>query len=96
MFFDSGDFFWPGDEALVGESGGVLSFRLGKGFEGVLKLLLKRGAGHGGKVITREGVKGFLGEIAVRACMRMPTEGCSLRGYPCPVKKRAKYSKQVG
>ena len=61
MFFDSGDFFWPGNEALVGDSGGVLSFRLGKGFEGVLKLLLKRGAGHGGKVITREGVTGCLG-----------------------------------
>jgi hypothetical protein len=79
VFFDSGDFFWPGIEALVGESGGVLSFRFGKCFEGVVKLLLKRGAGHGGKVITREG----------GAYMRIPTEDCSFR-VPYPVKKACK------
>jgi hypothetical protein len=50
--FDSGDFLRPGSRALVRYSGGVLSFGFGKHFEGVLQLLLKRGAGHRGKGIT--------------------------------------------
>lgn len=50
MLFDSCDLFGPGDEALVGYSGGVFSFSFGEGVEGVLELLLKRGAGHRGRV----------------------------------------------
>jgi hypothetical protein len=46
VLLDSGDFFRPGKQALVRYSGGVLSFRFGEGFEGVLQLLLKRWAGH--------------------------------------------------
>lgn len=50
VLLDAGDFFWPGNQALVRYSGGVLSFGFGKGFEGVLQLLLKRGAGHKGRL----------------------------------------------
>jgi hypothetical protein len=50
VFFDSGDFFRPGDYAVVGDSGGVFSFGFGEGIESVLELLLKRGAGHRGRV----------------------------------------------
>ena len=53
VLLDAGDFFGPGGEALVRHSGGVLSFCFGEGFEGVLQLLLKCGAGHRGKGITR-------------------------------------------
>ena len=50
MFFDAGDFFGPGDQALVGDSGCVFPFGFGEGVEGVLELLLQRGAGHRGRV----------------------------------------------
>jgi hypothetical protein len=53
VLLDTGDFFGPGGEALVRHSGGVLSFCFGEGFEGVLQLLLKGGAGHRGKGIIR-------------------------------------------
>ena len=53
VLFDSGDFLWPGNQALVRYSGSVLSFGFDEGFEGVLQLLFKRGAGHRGKGITR-------------------------------------------
>ena len=53
VLFDAGDRFRPGGQALVRYSGSVLSFGFGEGFEGVLQLLLKRGAGHKGKGITR-------------------------------------------
>jgi hypothetical protein len=50
VLFDSCDFVWPGGHALVRYAGSVLSFGFGEGFEGVLQLLLKRGAGHRGRV----------------------------------------------
>ena len=50
MLFGSRDFFRPGDRALVRYSGGILSLFFGEDFEGVLQLLLKRGAGHRGRV----------------------------------------------
>ena len=53
VLFDSCDAGRPGGHALVGYAGSVLSFGFGEGFEGVLQLLLKRGAGHRGKGITR-------------------------------------------
>lgn len=46
MLFGSRDFFRPGDQALVRYSGGILSLLFCEDFEGVLQLLLKRGAGH--------------------------------------------------
>jgi hypothetical protein len=50
VLFDSGDLFRPGTQALVRDTGSVLSFGFGEGFEGVLQLLSKRGAGHRGRV----------------------------------------------
>ena len=55
MFFNAGDFFWPRVRALVDDSGGVLSFGLGKCFEGVLQFLFEGGTVHRRKVITRVG-----------------------------------------
>ena len=50
VLFDSCDAGRPGGHALVGYAGSILSFGFGEGFEGVLQLLLKRGAGHRGRV----------------------------------------------
>jgi hypothetical protein len=50
VFFDVGDFFGPGGDAFVGDPGGVLAFRFGEGFEGVLEFLLQGGAGHRGRL----------------------------------------------
>jgi hypothetical protein len=50
VLFDSCDAGRPGGHALVGHAGSILSFGFGEGFEGVLQLLLKRGAGHRGRV----------------------------------------------
>jgi hypothetical protein len=50
VLFDSGDALRPGGHALVGYAGSILSFGFGEGVEGVLELLLKRGAGHRGRV----------------------------------------------
>jgi hypothetical protein len=50
MLFDVGDFFRPGGEAFVGNSGRVLAFGFGERFEGVLQLLLEGGAGHRGRL----------------------------------------------
>jgi hypothetical protein len=46
VVLDSGYLLRPGNQAVVRYSGGVLAFGFGECFEGVLQLLLKRGAGH--------------------------------------------------
>jgi hypothetical protein len=50
VVLDSGDLLRPGNQALVRYSGSVLAFGFGESFEGVLQLLLKRGAGHNGRL----------------------------------------------
>jgi hypothetical protein len=52
VLLDSGDFFWPGNQALVGYSGSILSSRVGKCVECVLQILVKRRARHNAKVLT--------------------------------------------
>lgn len=70
MLLDPGDSFRPGACALVWNSGGILSFRFGESDEGVLQFLFEGGAGHKGKVITREGVSACAYEGALVQCYR--------------------------
>jgi hypothetical protein len=64
VLFDSCDAGRPGGHALVGYAGSILSFGFGEGFEGVLQLLLKRGAGHRGRVsLARLCECGFLNSL---------------------------------
>ncbi len=57
VFFDAGDFFGPGDDAFVGQPGGVFAFRFGEDFEGVLQLLLQGRAGHGERLSLGGGLR---------------------------------------
>lgn len=78
VLFDSGDLFRPGTEALVRYTGSVLSFGFGEGFEGVLQLLLKRGAGHRGRVsFAHRREDGFMGD-----CISLMGVPGVLRGVP--------------
>lgn len=46
VVLDAGDLLRPGNQSPVRYSGSILAFGFGECFEGVLQLLLKRGAGH--------------------------------------------------
>jgi hypothetical protein len=94
VLLDSGDLLWPGDEALVRYSGGILSFGFGKGVECVLQLLLKRRAGHRRRLSLEEVMI-----MIERIRERSPDQSVPpARPFwvPHPVQNVSKYSKQVG
>jgi hypothetical protein len=64
VFLDAGDLLRPGGEALVWDSGSVLSLCFGERDEGVFQFLLKCGAGHGERLslkrVERLGSSGYI------------------------------------
>ena len=66
MLFDSGDLHWPGSRAPIRYPGGILSFRLGEGVEGVLEFLLKCTDRPYAKGITQEALNDGSGPQRLR------------------------------